>query len=484
MSHHVDDYITMLADHVALGQVNFVELEKEIFSVVKQVGCRLLETVLAETEDKLFKEKPQGYESEGFRERNITTILGEVTVRRRLWKSKEEMSGKRVWTYRLDKVLGLERHDTSSPGLKEVAISMGAEKSYRKSSELMKKIEMPLSHSKIHSLMQEAGKQIRQYETEQMKTEGSREVELVVVESDGIYVPRQYKRKPKGKKKKGLEIKTGIVYEGWKATDPSGTSYRLKNKKIIATEGDSDHYWNQVDRCLQSLYDVGKVKHFLFGSDGAGWGKEGAERYGRSIHQIDAFHFQRMMKRTLGFDQQSIVDTIQSLVEAGDREGFNTMLRSKRESYKDNEKKLKQIDKLEQFILRNWESIPDYRQRGLSLPENCRGTGSIENSVDNLVADRMKKQGMAWSESGAGNLVRVRAALQNGVLSEALAWVKAAEKEHEALQKEVVKGKGRPSRKKGVEPGTWLQAGMPALRGSEQDMREFASSMVKWVSNF
>lgn len=485
MSHQVDDYILMLAEQIVLGQVNFSKLEQEIFSVVKQAGCRLLEEVLAEAEDRIFKEKPQEYESVGYRKKNITTLFGDVVVDRRLWKGKEEVSGKTLWKYPLDEMLGLESYKTSSPGLKEVALIMGAEKSYRKASELMKAAGMDISHSKVHALIQQAGEQIRQYETEQTTTEGSQEAELVVVESDGIYVARQDKRKAEGKvKKKGLEIKVGIVYEGWEAADPSKTSFRLKNKKIIGTEGNSKQYWEQVDRFLQSRYDVGKVGHFLFGSDGAAWGKEGAEMYGRSLHQVDAFHFQRMIKRTFGFDQQSIVDTLQSQVEADDQEACKKLLQSRRESSKADEKKRKQIEKLEQYILSNWESLPDYRQRGQDLPAHCRGTGSIENAVDNLVADRMKKQGMAWSEKGAGNLVRVRAAIQNGVLSEALTWVKATEEQHEKPRKKVVKGKGRPKQTKASEQGTWLRAGMPALQGSKQNMREFAHSLIRLVRNF
>ncbi len=487
MSHHVDDYITMLTDQVVNGQVDLAKLEQEVFRIAKQVGCQLLEEVLNSVEEQVFKEKPKGYESMGFRTRTLSTIVGDIEIRRRLWKHQEEVSGKQIWNYKLDQLLGLQSHETSSPGLKEVALCMGAEKSYRKASELMEKVDLGISHSKIHSLIQQAGEQIRTYEAEQMKTEGTQGAEMVVVESDGIYVPRQYKKHEESeKKKKGIEIKVGIVYEGWEATTPAGSTFRLKNKKVVATEKDSTHYWDQVDSLLQSCYDVGRVDHFLFGSDGAAWGKEGALRYGRSIHQVDAFHFQRMIKRTFGFSQKGMVDTIQSLVDAGNKEGFEVLIQASREKHKDEEKMQKKIDKLEQFILKNWDSIPDYRNRGLKLPEDCRGTGSIENSVDNLVADRMKKQGMAWSEAGAGNLVRVRAAIQNGVLSEAITYVKASVEQHAQPKEEAVKSKakGRPKASKTVEQATWMQAGMPALHGSEQNMREFASSMLRMVKNF
>lgn len=483
MSHQLDDYITILTDYVVSGQVDFMKLEKEVFRLVKQMGCQLVGEVLEAAEERLFKEKPKEYESVGFRKKTLTTIIGNIEVRRRLWKRREAVSGKHEWVCKLDERLGLQSHETSSLGLQEIALSMGAEKSYRKASELMGKVDLELSHSKIHQLIQQAGKRIRAYEAEQTKTEGTESAEMVVIESDGIYVSRQNQNVKAGqKKKKGLEIKVGIVYEGWEATSPSGTSFRLKNKKTTATEGDSTQYWNQMDRLLQSRYDVGKVDHFLFGSDGAAWGKEGALRYGRSIHQVDAFHFQRMIKRTFGFGEKSMVDTIQSLVDAGEKEGFKALMKHSREKFKAEEKMLVKIAKLNQFILKNWDSIPDYRNRGLDLPKDCRGTGSIENSVDNLVADRMKKQGMAWSEAGAGNLIRVRVAIQNGVLSEAMCYVKAVEERHEQSKKKTER-KGRPKATKTLDQSTWLQAGMPALHGSEQNMREFASSLLRMTTS-
>ena len=486
MSYHEDNYVSMLTDLVVNGQVNFAKLEQEIFRIVKQAGCQLLVEVLTAAEERVFKEKPKEYESMGFRTRTLSTLVGDIEMRRRLWKHQEEVSGKKIWRYELDELLGLQSHETSSPGMKEIALCMGAEKSYRKASEMMEKVGLGLSHSKIHHMMQEAGEQIRKYEDEQTKTEGTQGVAMVVVESDGIYVPRQNKAKGEGlRKKNGLEIKVGIVYEGWEATTPSGTSFRLKNKKVIATEGDSKQYWDQVDRMLQSRYDVGRVDHFLFGSDGAAWGKEGALRYGRSIHQVDAFHVQRMIKRTFGFSHRGMVDTIQSLVEADNQEGFKSLIKNAREKYKGEEKALKKIDALKQYILKNWDSIPDYRNRGLQLPEDCRGTGSIENSVDNLVADRMKKQGMAWSEAGAGNLVRVGAAIQNGVQSEAITYIKAIEQQHgQSKGKGKEQRRGRPKVTKTAEQATWLKAGMPALHGPEQNMREFAASVLRMAKNF
>jgi len=79
--------------------------------------------------------------------------------------------------------------------------------------------------------------------------------------------------------------------------------------------------------------------------------------------------------------------------------------------YPDKKKAIKQLKKT---IGRNWKSLKDYRMRATQLPAIARDIGNVEKANDNLVADRMKKRGMAWSVRGANHLVQVKAAVRNG----------------------------------------------------------------------
>ncbi|CLZ63605.1 Uncharacterised protein family (UPF0236) [Mycobacterium tuberculosis] len=146
--------------------------------------------------------------------------------------------------------------------------------------------------------------------------------------------------------------------------------------------------------------------------------------------------------------------------------------------------KKKDIGKLKDTIGRNWESLKDYRGRASQLPEIARGLGNVENANDNLVADRMKKRGMAWSIRGANHLVQVKAAVRNGEWDEVCRWMMeqaARQEDSQAEPLKTVKQRGRIVRgaRRQQEVGAWCQAHMPGHEGSEAWLREFSKQLQR-----
>ena len=187
--------------------------------------------------------------------------------------------------------------------------------------------------------------------------------------------------------------------------------------------GNSQEYWDLADELILSNYDVEQIPCLVFGSDGASWCKEGLERYPRAVHQMDEFHFTRWIKQVFGFQERSFVDTLSALIHADDREGLVRAL----EEWKEKKKAAKsKIEALKQTLLRNWESLKDYRTRVKPLPKIARGIGNIENVNDNMVADRMKKRGMSWSIRGAEHLLQVKSAVMNGIWDEIYDWLETS----------------------------------------------------------
>ncbi|PTQ56875.1 MAG: hypothetical protein BSOLF_2551 [Candidatus Carbobacillus altaicus] len=175
------------------------------------------------------------------------------------------------------------------------------------------------------------------------------------------------------------------------------------------------------------------------------------------------------------------------MIEGDDKEGFKKWMEIKKKEAKDSEKR-KEIQKLEKTILKNWESLKDYRNRSDKVPEGARGIGNIENYNDNLVADRIKKRGMSWSKEGVENLVQVRAAVINGEWEGIQKWIFNLDKE-KALPKDKVdkteqKGPGRQKRgkRRQEETGEWFQAHMPGLTGPKAWLREFGRKINETIS--
>jgi hypothetical protein len=469
------NYISNLAQQIVEGKMDFTRLEKEIFRMTKAFGTLVMERVLEEADQRIYEQEDRPGISEGFREMGILTLFGEIRYRRRLYRDQ------RAWRFALDEKLGIGDKQTISPTLEQAAAYMATQNSYRESSRMLEQIGIHMSHQRVHRAVQDIGEAIEKRLAANGQAEGTREAEIVVVESDGTYVHLQGEDR---KRMKSLEIKTGCVYEGWETKQPRGSRYNLKRPRVLATTGTSQEYWRRVDQYLRSTYNLEKVGLIVFGSDGAPWGKYGAELYAGSVHQIDRFHFQRWIKRVFGYEAQAVADTVEAMVEADDRQGFRTMMSEQKEKHPD---KRREIEKLQALIEQNWESLKDYRKRVTQLPAVARGVGNVENAIDNLVADRMKKRGMSWSVRGANHLVQVKAAVRNGEWDDVCRWMMEQASRMEVIQTD----QRRPGNRRGrigrgvrrqQEVGAWCQAHMPGREGSEAWLREFAKGL-QWVTN-
>lgn len=469
------NYTSSLAQQIVEGKINFIQLEQEIFRMVKALGALIMEKVIVEADQRIFEQENRSGKSEGFREMGILTLFGEICYRRRVYHYQ------RQWCYPLDEKLGIQEKQTISPTLVKAAAYLATQNSYRESAKILAQFGIHMSHQRVHQAVQEMGEAIEKRQTAESPSEGTRQADIVVVESDGTHVPLQGEDR---KKAKSLEIKVGCIYEGWEAADPQGEQYRLKHPHVVATVGTAEQFWELVDRYLLSTYDLEKVVLLVFGSDGAPWGQYGTELYPNSLHQIDAFHFQRWIKRVFGFQQQAMVDTIRALIEADDRQGFEVLMEDQQAKYPD---KKKAIRRLKKTIERNWKSLKDYRMRATQLPAIARGIGNVEKANDNLVADRMKKRGMAWSVRGANHLVQVKAAVRNGEWDDVCRWVveQAARMEDgQEEQPKTAKKRGRIGRgiRRQQEEGAWCQAHMPGIHGREAWLREFSKQLQQLLN--
>lgn len=473
------NYISMLSKKIVNDKMDFAEVEEEVFTMVKALGTLVLEAVLQEADERIYQSAARKGKSEGFRRQGINTLFGEIVYKRRLYRLHDKRSKSTKWYYPLDETLSLRDKQTISPSIEKTSAYLATEVSYRKSEEMLKQLGIQVSHETIRNHVQKYGKAIKQKQEPLNKDEasGERASEIIMVESDGIYISLQGKDR---KKRKKHEIKVGCQYEGWEKADPAGSQYCLKNPHVLATVGSSDAFWDQVDRLLLTTYDLDQVPLMVFGSDGAPWAKEGLERYPQAIHQIDEYHFTKWIKRVFGFNSQAIVDTISSLIHADDKEGLNTFMTHCREEKKASKAK---IEELRKMILRHWESLKDYRTRDVHLPDIARGVGNIENINDILVADRMKKRGMSWSIHGADHLIQVRASIQNGEWEDVCQWVlrqaEVVEKRSEKTKeiKKTKRGRRKTGQLREEQTVAWCQAHMPGAEGSEQWLRDFSKAL-------
>lgn len=409
---------------------------------------------LEEADDKLMQERGAGLRVEGFRERWVVTLFGEVRIRRRLYRDSD---GKR--RFLLDEALGMDKRSPLSRGVRELCALLASYMPFGKCEELLRLLlPVGVSHTTIHrqvgkiadqALAKEEEEIAATFEQGEIPLEGERRVPILFVEGDGVSVALQRERERRG------EMKVGIAYEGWEATGSKGR-YRLEEKTPYIGLMGGERFWEGFSLALAKKYDLSGIGHFVVGGDGAQWVKEGAELLG-GVYQLDRFHLRRELLRALRGDVETANQVYRVCIE-GNVALADGLLAGEQSRY-DAEQAAK-IAGVRAYILNNSRGLADYRLKlAEGEAEGLRGLGGMEGNADKLVANRMKKRGMSWTKRGGQRMGRLILMQHWGEIP---GW-ETRPSEPAPEPKTTVQPKTKPG--KGYCDGVWLAAHMPIFSG-------------------
>ncbi|AKX95079.1 ISLre2-like element ISMoth2 family transposase [Neomoorella thermoacetica] len=439
------------------GIENFNTLEE----VILQIARRLLVAVLEALDDTLMPAKPKGYKIAGFRYRTITCLYGDITFKRRLYVKATRKKKRGEGRFLLDEALNLRQGKRLTGRLLKLAVSLATRLPFRQAAEIMAEAGMgQLSHMTIHSEVKRNGleqKELQEALRNNLFMSGEepqgkkKKVPVLFIEADGIMIPLQRSKQDR------IEVKVGIVYEGW---IEKGNARHLKNPRVVmGIYEDGEQFWEALTTEIARYYEIDEKTIYVVNGDGASWVQKTAkEQLPGAIVQLDRYHLHRDIRQAYGNEtaqglmktlakgqEQVFLDTLEALIEEAP-----------------NRKNKQQCQKVYDYCQRYRDNLLDYRLR---LPRQLEGQklygmGVAETTVDKKIAIRMKKRGMSWSEAGATAMVALLMLKANGELA---AWLEKKMPQVEKNPAKVVKEK--KISKEDVEE--WLRKRVPALVGPE-----------------
>lgn len=441
---------------------NFKDLEQEIYELVCKVAREKLKEVLKLIDDTIMENRDKDvFKNKDMKKRTIKTIVGPITIKRRYYK---DTNGE--YHYLLDEYLNLPEYERQSPALKEMAIDMVQDLSYRKSSEKIEKsIGVSTSHVAIHNWVQDLGSKIAKEDEKKChdlftyglipgQDKDKPALEHIFVEADGIHLNLQEEDKSRG------ELKLAMSYRGWERRHPSSEEYNLTGKKFFGGVFNSTQLWEETETKMHEYFRFTKDAVTVLNGDGASWVTTGKEYVPAcATRLLDSFHWSREIFRKLG--RSSYVPKVFEAIEDGDKEDLIKHLKNAR-SHRKKRKDKKKVDELKKYLLNHWEGLQDYRDQDLGLPDDVRGMGAMESNIDKVLANRFKKQGMRWSKEGARNLAKIIITARNNELSEKISQMnwefekKELDQHYRTVQKKVSRNEADVLRVK-----------MPALEGPD-----------------
>jgi len=425
---------------------DFGELEDKVRALSQRVACMLLEMALVDIDDRLMRERDKGLEVVVGRPRRIVTTFGELTVRRRLYRRKG--TGEPVFL--LDEALGLEKGKRLSPRMRELAVELGTEMTFRRAAKVLSRIVPGISAMGVWDEVKAAGERAAG-EAEAVCSavfergvvpEGGKVIERLYVEADGVVIAQQRSDK------RNDEVKIVVGYEG-----KDGKPRRLVNRKTVAGRIDAERIWEEASAYFAGEWDLSEVREVRVGGDGAEWVKGGLEVFPRASYHLDRYHLRRKLTEGLSFDVESYEEVVKGIAEMDlgvTLAGLDKAMRKARGAAR------KRVSELRRYILENWDGIR-------LLPEDER-LGTIEGQVRHTICRRMKRINARWSPAGTDRMARLLAAGANDELG------RYASARSDARFEQLVKVLDKEAVDLGDQIGAedleaWVRRTMPALTG-------------------
>lgn len=445
------------------GCCGLSKLEEEVGSLARECAKQALQWALESLDDGLLAARDEDLEVEGFRSKTLASTVGELRLRRRLYRNKA--TGE--WRFLLDEFLGLEPGARVTPRLREVSVELAVEMPFRRAAEILGKTMPRVSAMTVWQATKEAGEKAR-VDGKELRERvfgrgedpgGTRKTELLNIEADGMLVGAQRSRK------KREEIKIGVAYEG---KEVKGKRVELVERRVVAGVIKDKGFWEETAAALGTHWDLSSVKNVMIGADGAGWGRTGVGYFDRARYQLDKFHLRKAMREALGHSLEDY-SAVSQAVRSQDREKVVEALRGAEKSVTG--KTRQGIRDFEMYVLSNWDGI---KGSGKSL-------GTIEGQVYHHLARRMKRVGARWTADGADRMSRLCGAKANGELGKysAAGGQRASRQVPEKLPPAPRERVGNAD-EKAAEIGEWLRAKVPALEGPYQS-RPFVKYALRQI---
>ena len=445
-------------------KINFNSLEEKIYKDMMKLGretiqeqLRLLDKLIKDFRDKdVFKCKDMQHTT-------IKSRLGEIPISRRRYIM--EVNGIKKNIYLLDELLEINEFGLYSQSVLEMIVREITKKSYRETAKTISEdTDSTISYSAIRNIILKLGKKIKKLEEEKMKLyeegklEGTKEIEYIFCEHDGIYIKKQKSKKNKGKKKikikhfkkknskkgkkkkNGIELKIAVIHEG---KEPRYTNdYKLKNKIIVGTAQKASDLKKIEDTIIGTTYKEYKIKNIIINGDGADWTGsivEGA----KELFQLDMAHIQKKIYSAI--TDEEYLNKMQQIVYTEQATDIFSLIYNYKVELEADKKteELEKVKDLEEYLKNNEKGLQryqyklGYKEEQLEyLKENLPSLGSEESQMYCVCRDRMKKNRTSWSVEGSEAMLKVIMYKMNGTILEVITK-KAEEKIKEELAQRI-----------------------------------------------
>lgn len=347
--------------------------------------------------------------------RTITTIFGDIEIKRTYYSNKDETE----YFYFIDNLLGLEKYDRYDPIYKSYIIDSAIKTNQNLSTEIVNDFTSTIEDKITNK--NKTKKIPRQTVYNWIKKWHIPMIEYPPITSDSntLYVMGDEKwiheqihglenserYDAKGKKKhhfimsKCFVCFTGIIQYNHQR--------RLENRMIFETSSSSP--WNSFLDFVTKVYDFEKLDYIIFLSDAGKWLTAGAPDLriypkNKVIMCLCEFHAREYINRIT--TDENIRGKLNKAIDDNKKSKFKKIMKNiKSKISADN--RLDKIEKYENYIIKNWNKIQNM------FKSECRS--SMESHISHCVAAYFSARPKAYSRTNIETLLKLNEYKINGI---------------------------------------------------------------------
>lgn len=363
-------------------------MAREIQAAMNEASLEVLGIMLAEIDDKLYRDKEYRKQWEVVRKDDLKTILtcvGELTYKRRYYRNKATDKYK----YLLDEWLGITPHQKVGEDVREDLVVSAVNISYQKSG----KQSAPKIVSKTS-----VGNYIRDVAVKTtMQNDGKKRLcRELYVEADEDHVALQ-----NGKK---VQVRLVYVHEG-NVSDTKRAQLGHVRYLTWPIGGDTDDMWETVATYIEEQYDTDKLERTWLSGDGAEWIDKGQEWLIKCKKLLDKYHVnKRFMSLTASIPH--LRGWGRQVLKQGTKAQINVLYEHAAEKA-DTKNKQEQLVEDIRYLLSHWDQI--IAGCALDAP-GC----SAEGHISHVLSARLSSRPMGWSVAGLEQMAALRVMNANG----------------------------------------------------------------------
>ena len=371
------------------GEARVSDLVVNLEAMLRQVGTKLTGEALERLDEAILRSRERKLEWHIERrrdEKNIATVLGEVSYRRTYYRHKQ----RKEYAYLSDEWAGIAGHARMDESLGVRLAENAVETSYQKA------VEREL-HSGISSksAVMNAIRRIGPVEKDDDPKEKKR-VEILYVEADEDHVALQ----------RGGNILAKVIYvhEGKKEVN-RGRQQLVDLRYMTGAGQSSEELWLKVADYLEAVYESQAIKKVFISGDGHGWIREGLNWIHKSVFVLDRFHLAKYVRKATTH-MEYVREPLWGYLERGMSRAVAEVMDILAQGA-DSEHKREEVRDTKRYIANHWEAIQRQKSRGYV---GC----SAEGHVSHVLSARCSSRPMGWSVLGLDLMVKLRAFKFNG----------------------------------------------------------------------